>query len=124
MESGNGQSEPAYLRLVGKFIDIDITSLPAVLGRQSKNKADDEETSPDEPLFISLGNSKILSRKHAMVSWENGRGYCIECFSKNGVSLNGHMIFPKDAKVPLPNRTRIEMAEIVFYVLHPSRYVE
>jgi hypothetical protein len=116
-------SPPGHLRIVGSTFTADVYQLPLVIGRQSSKSSSGAN---EEESFLAIGDAKTLSRKHASISWdEQLNSYVIECFSKNGLTINNKMaILPSDGRKAIKDRTKIEISEIPFYVVYPVELVD
>ncbi|CAM9967338.1 unnamed protein product, partial [Choristocarpus tenellus] len=107
----------AYAKLWGRRGDDEfsafVVSLPTKLGRVSSSSVDD-------PSFISLGDSKALSRVHATIDWvPSEQVYKIKCHGKNGMIVAGKWRGPFGEEM-LQSRTPIKMGPCMMYFLLPE----
>uniref|UniRef100_A0A7S3UYS7 FHA domain-containing protein n=1 Tax=Aplanochytrium stocchinoi TaxID=215587 RepID=A0A7S3UYS7_9STRA len=118
------KEDGAFARLSGKCLKTGsaftayVTSIPATLGRE-------HEAHPKEG-FISLGNSKQISRIHAVIDYDKTLGtYTIEPKGKNSVTVRKVQYSPRemkgdDKKIRLNSRDPVRIGNIGFYFLRST----
>eukprot|EP00823_Brevimastigomonas_motovehiculus_P003745 TRINITY_DN2329_c0_g1_i1.p2 TRINITY_DN2329_c0_g1~~TRINITY_DN2329_c0_g1_i1.p2 ORF type:complete len:125 (+),score=19.99 TRINITY_DN2329_c0_g1_i1:143-517(+) len=90
-----------------------VDELDIVLGRLSVN-------SNQIKSFYSLGSSKLISRIHAKIRWNQTKGYFeLECVGKNGCWVNNSSVKVGEV-VKLDSQSGIEIGDQKFFFLQAS----
>eukprot|EP00299_Pterocystis_sp_00344_P012072 c5745_g1_i1.p1 GENE.c5745_g1_i1~~c5745_g1_i1.p1 ORF type:complete len:170 (+),score=40.42 c5745_g1_i1:1-510(+) len=101
----------AFAKLVGEHFEFHMVEYPLVVGRRSAS---------DPAAHVHLGDSKSISRKHASIDWNKEKKlFEIQCLGKNGMTVDGTQVLPKDGPVSLQNKTKILIGDVTFYFLLP-----
>ncbi|CAB5377163.1 unnamed protein product [Rhizophagus irregularis] len=100
----------AYAKLEGDNFCYYIKTLQVILGRK---------TSGSDQVDIHLGSTKAISRQHARLYYNfQEQHFELMIFGKNGAYIN-EVFCEKGVTVPLENRTKIQIGEVVFSFLLP-----
>ncbi|KAI8443696.1 hypothetical protein BY996DRAFT_4278032 [Phakopsora pachyrhizi] len=103
-------------------LSIIIGRRPPELSRKSNNQADqsDTPTRVEELIDVDLGPIRAVSRKHSKVyfNWHFG-AWVLEVLGRNGCVIDGRWK-AKGEVVPLRSRTKIQIAERIFYFILPQ----
>jgi len=106
-------TDHGFLKLIGTNWSSVINTTSTKLGRRQKVPSAD---------ILVIGDAKKISREHAILEWDGKQGHwTISCLGKNGLALNGRNITSDDKKVVIHDKTRIEIAESVFWILFPEK---
>eukprot|EP00301_Raphidiophrys_heterophryoidea_P015668 c24446_g1_i1.p1 GENE.c24446_g1_i1~~c24446_g1_i1.p1 ORF type:complete len:135 (-),score=23.87 c24446_g1_i1:239-643(-) len=101
----------AYAKLKGLNFEFFVMSYPTILGRRS---------SSDKSTHVHLGDSKSISRRHAVIDWNRTKQmFEIKCMGKNGMAVNDVTFYAHDPAVELANRTKIQVGDTAFFFLLP-----
>lgn len=103
----------AYARLEFENFIFYVQTLQVILGRKSEN---DQSHSVD----VHLGASKAISRKHAKIFYNFGtERFELSIQGKNGAFVDDNFI-ERGATVPLTNKSKIQIGQIVFRFVLPG----
>ena len=103
----------AYARLEFENFIFYVQTLQVVLGRKSEN---DQSHSVD----VHLANSKAISRKHAKIFYNFGtERFELSIQGKNGAFVDDSFV-ERGATVPLTNKSKIQIGQIVFRFVLPG----
>ncbi|CAI2186356.1 6257_t:CDS:2 [Funneliformis geosporum] len=100
----------AFAKLEGDNFCYYIKTLQVILGRKAGGS---------DQVDIHLGSTKAISRQHARLYYNfQEQRFELEIFGKNGAYIN-EQFCERGFKVPLENRTKIQIGEVVFSFLLP-----
>lgn len=112
-ESDDNSKVSAYARLEFENFIFYVQTLQVVLGRKSEN---DQSHSVD----VHLGDSKAISRKHAKIFYNFGtERFELSIQGKNGAFVDDVFV-ERGATVPLTNKSKIQIGQIVFRFVLPG----
>ncbi|RIA97453.1 fork head domain-containing protein [Glomus cerebriforme] len=101
----------AYAKLEGDNFCYYIKTLQVILGRKANGS---------DQVDIHLGSTKAISRQHARLYYNfQEQRFELMIFGKNGAYINERFC-EKGVTVPLENRTKIQIGEVVFSFLLPK----
>ncbi|KAI9027293.1 fork head domain-containing protein [Phycomyces nitens] len=105
----------AYAKLEGDDLCHYIRTLKVTLGRKASQ--------PDK-VDISLGNTKSVSRQHALINYNfETKMFEMTVLGKNGAFVNDQFI-EKNSTISLENRAKIQIGEVCFLFVLPNKEEE
>lgn len=112
-----GDVEAGFAKLQGEDFEYYMQNYSIILGRNSKRSEVDIDLS-------DLGGGMNISRQHARIFYDFDRKrFALEVMGKNGCDVRGTHYIPGDPPVKLGSQDLVQMGELQFYFLLPSRSI-
>ncbi|WAQ88014.1 hypothetical protein PtA15_9A139 [Puccinia triticina] len=110
----------AYAKLEFPQHDFFIRKLSIIIGRRPPSSKQ-QQTIKQEEIDVDLGPIRAVSRKHAALfyDWPFGR-WSIHVLGRNGCVVDGRWKARSEI-IPLRTRTKIQIAERIFYFILPTQ---
>lgn len=112
--------------VIGRFSTKLISELPDSPGKTIIEKDNDAlacllSNADESKGFVSLGQSKTVSREHVKIAWNPDTSqWELICLGKNGISVDKEQIDSSSPPLPLESKAAIRIGAVFLFFLLPK----